>query len=33
MKIDGFHLTWAVVIAFIGGWLVAVKRKTGAWGF
>jgi len=33
MKIDGFTITWAVIIAFVFGWLIAVRRKTGKWGF
>ena len=31
MKIDGFTITWAVVIAFLLGWIVSSKRKTGKW--
>jgi hypothetical protein len=33
MRFDGFTITFGVVIAFVLGWLIAVKRKTGAWGF
>ena len=32
MRIDGFTLTWGVVLAFVLGWALAVRRKTGKWG-
>lgn len=32
MKFDGVTITFGMVIAFLLGWLIAVRRKTGKWG-